>query len=145
MAEGKGETPSTSEKRDPGAQLKRRSMYEDPEAFLLAIIEKADDRLGTGAAEMIGAAAGAVLAMFVPFAGGLLLRGVIGSAIGSLVGKRIAEPDSAWFRRRLELALDRFEEINRFHVDGRCSRRARDEYVDDLVERFFDRSDSLLE
>lgn len=145
MAPKKDETAGKSEGETASAQLRRRSLYEDPEAFLLAIIEKADDRLGTGAAEMLGAAAGAVLAMFVPFAGGLLLRGVIGSAIGSLVGKRIAGHDSAWFRRRLELALDRFEEINRFHVEGRCSRRARDEYVDDLVERFFDRTDSLLE
>lgn len=145
MTAKQDESGGEEQKREAGAQLRRRSIYEDPEAFLLAIIDKADDRLGTGAAEMIGAGAGAVLAMFVPFAGGLLLRGVIGSAIGSLVGKRIAGHDSAWFRRRLELALDRFEEINRFHVEGRCSRRARDEYVDDLVERFFDRTDSLLE
>ena len=87
----------------------------------------------------------AALALFVPFAQGLILRGVIGSAIGTLVGKKIAEHDPAWFRKRLELALDRFEEINSFFRDGRCSKRARDEYVEDLIERFFDRADSLLE
>lgn len=139
---------------DPGAQQlpsqrqdegRPRSKYEDPEEFLLDLIERADDELGTGAAEILGAAAGAALALFVPFTRGLLLRGVIGSAIGTLVGKKIAEHDPAWFRRRLELALDRYEEINRLHDSGRCSRRARDEYIDDLAERFFDRSDSLLE
>jgi hypothetical protein len=123
----------------------RGSVHEDPERFLLQIIERADDELGTGAAEILGAAAGAALALFVPFAPGLLLRGVIGSAIGTLVGKKIAEHDPAWFRKRLELALDRFEEINRHHREERCSRRARDEYVEDLIERFFDKSDSLLE
>lgn len=132
--------------RGPELPVRRgRSVHEDPEAFLLQIIERADDRLGTGAAEILGAVAGAALALAVPFAQGLILRGVIGSAIGSLVGKKIAEQDPQWFRRRLELALDRFEEINRFHLEGRCSKRSRDEYVDDLVERFFDRSDSLLE
>ena len=93
--------------------------------FLLEIIASADERLGTGAAEMIGAVAGAALALFVPFAQGFLLRGVIGSAIGSLVGKKIAQHDPAWFRKRLELALDRFDEINRFHREKRCTRRAR--------------------
>ena len=127
------------------AEGRKRSVHEDPEAFLLEIIARADDRLGTGAAEILGAVAGAALALFVPFGTGLLLRGVIGSAIGTFVGKKIAEHDPSWFRRRLELALDRFEEINRFHAEGRCSKRARDEYVDDLVERFFDKGDSLLE
>ena len=47
-----------------------------------------------------------------------------------------------WIR---EKGLDRFEEINHFHRDNRCSKRARDEYVDDLSERFFDKADSLLE
>lgn len=122
-----------------------RSVQEDPEAFLLEIIDRADDRLGTGAAEILGAVAGAALALFVPFGPGLVLRGVLGSAIGTLVGKKIAEHDPAWFRKRLELALDRFEEINRFHREGRCSGRARDEYVEDLIERFFDKQDSLLE
>jgi len=130
---------------DAQDKARRRSKYEDPEAFLLEIIDRADDRLGTGAAEAIGAVAGAALAVFVPFASGFLIRGVIGSAIGTLVGKKIAEHDPAWFRRRLELALDRFEEINRFQTEGRCSRTARDEYVEDLIERFFDKSDSLLE
>jgi len=130
---------------EPVAGIRQRSVHEDPEAFLLEVISHADDRLGTGAAEILGAVAGAALALFVPFTGGLILRGVIGSAIGTLVGKKIAEHDPAWFRRRLELALDRFEEINSFHRDGRCTRRARDEYVEDLVDRFFDRADSLLE
>ena len=128
------------------AQLpKRRSIHEDPEAFILEVITRADARLGTGAAEILGAVAGAALALFVPFAPGLILRGVVGSAIGTFVGKKIAEHDPSWFRHRLELALDRFEEINRFHAEGRCSRRARDEYVEDLAERFFDGDDSLLE
>ena len=70
---------------------------------------------------------------------------MIGSAIGTLVGKKIAEHDPSWFRKRLELALDRHEEINRFHREENCTRRARDEYIDDLIERFFDKSDSLLE
>lgn len=126
-------------------EVRRRSIHEDPEAFLLEVISRADDRLGTGAAEILGAVAGAALALFVPFASGLLLRGVIGSAIGTFVGKKIAEHDPSWFRRRLELALDRFEEINRFHAEARCSKRARDEYVEDLIERFFDKNDSLLE
>ena len=130
---------------DPQDATRKRSTHEDPEAFILEIISQADDRLGTGAAEILGAMAGAALALFVPFARGLIIRGVVGSAIGSLVGKKVAERDSSWFRRRLELSLDRFEEINRFHVEGRCSGRARDEYVDDLVDRFFDNSDSLLE
>lgn len=130
---------------DAAAAGKRRSIHDDPEAFLLEIIGRADERLGTGAAEILGAVAGAALALIVPFAPGLLLRGVIGTAIGTIVGKKIAEHDPAWFRRRLELALERFEEINRFHREGRCMRRARDEYVDDLVERFFDKGDSLLE
>lgn len=130
----------------PGKDAERqRSTHEDPEAFILEIISQADDRLGTGAAEVIGAVAGAAMALFVPFARGLIIRGVVGSAIGTIVGKKVAERDSAWFRRRLELALDRFEEINRFHVEGRCSGKARDEYVDDLIDRFFDNADSLLE
>jgi hypothetical protein len=122
-----------------------RSVHGDPEAFLLEIISRADDELGTGAAEILGAVAGAALALFVPFAQGLILRGVIGSAIGTLVGKKIAEHDPPWFRKRLELALDRHEEINRFHTEKSCTGRARDEYVDDLILRFFDKSDSLLE
>jgi len=129
---------------DP-ALTRARSVQEDPEAFLLEVMARADDRLGTGAAEILGAVAGAALALFVPFGPGLVLRGVLGSAIGTLVGKKIAEHDPAWFRKRLELALDRFEEINQFHRDGRCSGRARDEYVEDLIERFFDKQDSLLE
>ena len=137
--------PTEAAKEPEAAPGKKRSRYEDPEAFMLEIISRADDELGTGAAEILGAVAGAALALFVPFAQGLLLRGVIGSAIGTLVGKKIAEHDPAWFRRRLELALDRFEEINRFRDQERCSTRARDEYVDDLIERFFDKSDSLLE
>ena len=124
---------------------KQRSIHEDPEAFLLESLSRADEELGTGAAEILGAVGGAALALFVPFAQGLILRSVIGSAIGTLVGKKIAEHDPAWFRKRLELALDRFEEINRFHHEQRCARRARDEYVDDLIGRFFDKSDSLLE
>lgn len=136
----------TDEATKPATLLPRkRSIHEDPEAFILEVITRADDRLGTGAAEILGAVAGAALALVVPFAQGLLLRGVIGSAIGTFVGKKIAEHDPAWFRRRLELALDRFEEINRFHAEERCSRRARDEYVEDLIERFFDPADSLLE
>lgn len=135
---------------DPASEVSpearpRGSIYEDPEVFLLEIMDRADDRLGTGAAEVIGAVAGAALALFVPFAHGILLRGVIGSAIGTLVGKKIAEHDPAWFRKRLELALERFEEINRFFSNERCNRRARDEYVEDLIERFFDPGDSLLE
>ena len=148
-AEDRIESPEESDSAastEPDASLSRqRSRYEDPEAFLLEIISRADAELGTGAAEILGAVAGAALALFVPFAQGLLLRGVIGSAIGTLVGKKIAEHDPAWFRKRLELALDRFEEINRFHREERCTRRARDEYVNDLIERFFDKSDSLLE
>jgi hypothetical protein len=136
---------STPEATSETLVRRERSRFEDPEAFLLSIIERADERLGTDAAEVLGAVAGATLALFVPFAQGLLLRGVIGSAIGSLVGKKIAEHDPSWFRRRLELALDRFEEINRFFVEDRCSKRARDEYVEDLIDRFFDKGDSLLE
>lgn len=141
FADPPAETAQSAEE----AAGKRRSLYEDPEAFMLEIISRADDELGTGAAEILGAVAGAALALFVPFAQGLLLRGVIGSAIGTLVGKKIAEHDPTWFRKRLELALDRFEEINRFHSEERCTRRARDEYVDDLIARFFDKADSLLE
>ena len=122
-----------------------RSIYVDPEAFLLTLIERADERFGGGAAEVLGAVAGASLALFVPFAGGVLLRGVLGTAIGGLVGKKIAGQDQAWFRRRLELALERFEAIKRLHEAEQCSEQARDEYVDDLVERFFDKGDSLLE
>jgi hypothetical protein len=124
---------------------RERSKYDDPEEFLLDVIGRADERLGTGAAEIMGAVAGAALALFVPFTRGVILRGVIGSAIGTIVGKKIAEHDPVWFRKRLELALDRFEEISRFFGEGRCTRRARDEYIDDLGERFFDRADSLLE
>lgn len=120
--------------------MTERSPYEDPEAFLLTLIEQADERMGTGTAEILGAVAGAALALVVPFARGFVLRGVIGSAIGTLVGKKVAEHDPAWFRQRLNLALDRFEEINRLKSEGRCEVRARDEYVDDLVERFFDLS-----
>jgi hypothetical protein len=120
-------------------------MTEDPQAFLLEIVGQAEDRLGTGAAEILGAAAGAVLAVFVPFGGGLLLRTVLGSALGSLVGKRLAGKDAAWFKRRLELALERFDEANRLHGEGRLSTAARDQYVKDLIERFFDGNDSLLE
>lgn len=134
-----------AEPRERRGERRPRSVHDDPEAFLLEVISRADERLGTGAAEILGAVAGAALALFVPFAQGLVLRGVIGSAIGTLVGKKIAEHDPAWFRKRLELALDRFEEINRSFGAGRCTRRARDEYVDDLIERFFDRGDSLLE
>ena len=123
----------------------QRSIHEDPEAFLLKIIEQADTQLGTEAAEILGAVAGAALALFVPFARPLVLRGLLGSAMGALVGKKIAEQDPAWFRKRLELALDRFEEINRFHEEGRCSENERNEYVDDLTQRFFDKQDSLLE
>ncbi len=137
-----GDRPASARAREA---KRGRSVQDDPEAFLLEIISRADDRLGTGAAEIIGAVAGAALALFVPFASGLVLRGVIGSAIGTLVGKKIAEHDPAWFRKRLELALDRFEEINRSFREERCTRRARDEYVEDLIERFFDRGDSLLE
>ena len=61
---------------------KESSKYEDPQRFLLEIVGQAEHRLGRGAEEILGAAAGAVLALFVPFAGGLLLRTVIGSAIG---------------------------------------------------------------
>jgi hypothetical protein len=130
---------------EPQEGASKRSIHEDPEAFLLEIISRADEELGTGAAEILGAVAGAALALFVPFAQGFILRGVIGSAIGTLVGKKIAEHDPAWFRKRLQLALDRHEEINRFFAESSCTRRARDEYVDDLIERFFDKSDSLLE
>ena len=83
--------------------------YEDPQVFLLEIVGQAEHRLGRGAEEVLGAAAGAVLALFVPFAGGLLLRTVIGSAIGSLVGKKLAGKDATWFKRRLELALERIQ------------------------------------
>ena len=122
-----------------------RNRYEDPEEFLLTLIEQADERMGTGTAEILGAVAGAALALVVPFSGGILLRGVIGSAIGTLVGKKVAGHDPAWFRQRLNLALDRYEEINRLNAEGRCEAPARDEYVDDLIERFFDRADTLLE
>jgi hypothetical protein len=145
FAEPPEESASAPTPEAEGGAARRRSRHEDPEAFLLEIISRADAELGTGAAEILGAVAGAALALFVPFAPGLLLRGVIGSAIGTLVGKKIAEHDPAWFRKRLELALDRFEEINRFHSEERCTRRARDEYVNDLIGRFFDKSDSLLE
>ncbi|RMG07549.1 MAG: hypothetical protein D6731_23640 [Planctomycetota bacterium] len=145
MAEPDREPAARAATPSAEAPRRERSLHEDPEVFLLEIIDRADEELGTGAAEILGAAAGAALALFVPFAQGLLLRGVIGSAIGSLVGKKIAEHDPVWFKRRLELALDRFEEINRFHREGRCTRRARDEYVEDLIERFFDKGDSLLE
>ena len=40
---------------------------------------------------------------------------------------------------------ERSEEINRFFNEESCTRRARDEYVEDLIERFFDKADSLLE
>jgi hypothetical protein len=123
----------------------RKSKYEDPQAFLLEIVGQAEHRLGRGAEEILGAAAGAVLALFVPFAGGLLLRTVIGSAIGSLVGKKLGGKDATWFKRRLELALERFDEANRLHGEGQLSQQARDQYVDDLVDRFFDKDDSLLE
>src|SRR5690606_33480972 len=92
--------------RERRGERRPRSVHDDPEAFLLEVISRADERLGTGAAEILGAVAGAALALFVPFAQGLVLRGVIGSAIGTLVGKKIAEHDPAWFRKRLELALD---------------------------------------
>ena len=128
-----------------GSGPQRRARHADPEAFLLEVLDRAEHRMGSGSAEALGAAAGAALALFVPMGPGLLLRGAIGSALGSLLGKRVAGQDAVWFRRRLELALDRFEEINRFHTEGRCSQRARDEYVDDLIERVFDRGDSLLE
>jgi hypothetical protein len=124
---------------------KARSKHKDPQAFLLEIVAQSERRLGRGAEEVLGAAAGAVLALFVPFGGGVLLRTVIGSAIGSLVGKKLAGKDAAWFKRRLELALERFDEANELHTSGRLSEAARDQYVDDLVERFFDNDDSLLE
>ncbi len=122
-----------------------RSRYEDPEHFLIEVVTQAEGRLGRGKAEAIGAVAGAVLALFVPLGGGLLLRSVIGSAIGTLVGKRLSGKDSAWFKRRLELAIDRFDEINRLHRDAKCTEAERNGYVDDLIQRFFDRNDSLLE
>lgn len=124
---------------------KKGSRHEDPQTFLLEIVGQSEGRLGTGAAEVLGAAAGAVLALFVPFGGGMLLRTVVGSAIGSLVGKKLGGKDAAWFKRRLELAIDRFDEAQRLHGDGKLSTAARDQYVDDLVERFFDKNDSLLE
>jgi len=124
---------------------KERSKYADPQAFLLEVVGQAENRLGRGAEEILGAAAGAVLALFVPFGGGVLLRSVIGSAIGSLVGKKLAGKDATWFKRRLELALERFDEANKLHAEGRLSQQARDQYVDDLIDRFFDKDDSLLE
>jgi hypothetical protein len=123
----------------------KKSRHEDPQVFLLEIVGQADQRLGSGAAEILGAAAGAVLALFVPFGGGMLLRAVFGSAIGSLVGKKLGNKDATWFKRRLELALERFDEANRLHQEGRLATAARDLYVDDLVNRFFDKNDSLLE
>jgi hypothetical protein len=131
----------------PGSKPNEKSRYEDPERFLIEVVSKAEGRLGAGTAEVVGAAAGAMLALFMPFGGGMLLRGVIGSAVGSLVGKKVSgrEKDSVWFKRRLELVLDRFEEINRLHADDKCTEAERNGYVDDLVERFFDRNDSLLE
>jgi hypothetical protein len=122
----------------------RHSRHEDPERFLIELVTQAEGRLGHSTAQVVGAAAGAVLALFVPL-GGVLLRSFIGSAIGSIVGKKVSGKDSAWFRRRLELALDRFEEINRLHKGGKCTEAERNGYVDDLIERFFDRNDSLLE
>jgi len=124
---------------------KARSKYSDPQAFLLEIVGKAESRLGRGAEEILGAAAGAVLALFVPFGGGVLLRTVIGSALGSLVGKKLGGKDAAWFKRRLELALERFDEANALFAQGRLSEGARDQYVQELIERFFDYDDSLLE
>jgi len=44
----------------------KKSRYTDPETFLLEIVGKADDRLGRGAAEILGGAAGAVLAGDLP-------------------------------------------------------------------------------
>ena len=145
MSRPDSDSADTKSSDGSGEPTVKRSIHEDPDAFLLEIISRADEELGTGAAEILGAVAGAALALFVPFAQGFILRGVIGSAIGTLVGKKIAEHDPAWFRKRLQLALDRHEEINRFFAEASCTRRARDEYVDDLIERFFDKSDSLLE
>ena len=127
----------------PGAEPPNK--HQDPQVFLLEIVGQAEHRLGRGAEEVLGAAAGAVLALFVPFAGGLLLRTVIGSAIGSLVGKKLAGKDATWFKRRLELALERFDEANRLHAEGKLPETARDQYVDELINRFFDKDDSLLE
>jgi hypothetical protein len=129
---------STEKERGKG------SLHEDPERFLIELVSQAEGRLGRGHAEVIGAAAGAVLALFVPL-GGVLLRSAVGSTIGALVGKKVSGKDSAWFKRRLELALDRFDEINRLHKDGKCTEAERNGYVDDLLERFFDKNDSLLE
>ena len=129
----------------PKPSPRKGSRHEDPQVFLLEIVGQSESRLGRGAPEILGAAAGAALALFVPFGGGLLLRGVIGSAIGSIVGKKLAGKDASWFKRRLELALERFDEANRLLGENKLSRLARDQYVDDLIERFFDRNDSLLE
>ena len=130
--------------REPKGE-KARSKHADPQAFLLEIVGQAEHRLGRGAEEILGAAAGAVLALFVPFGGGVLLRSVIGSAIGSHIGKKLAGKDASWFKRRLELALARFDEANALHAEGGLSQQARDQYVDDLIERFFDKDDSLIE
>ena len=126
-------------------KARKGSKHADPQAFLLEIVGQAEHRLGRGAEEILGAAAGAVLALFVPFGGGVLLRSVIGSAIGSLIGKKLAGKDATWFKRRLELALERFDEANALHGEGQLSQQARDQYVDDLIDRFFDKDDSLLE
>lgn len=119
--------------------------HADPQAFLLEIVGQAEERLGSGSAEILGAAAGAVLALFMPLPGRLLVRTVLGSTIGSLVGKKLGGKDPSWFKRRLELALERFDEANRLHDEGKLSTAARDEYVEELIQRFFDKSDSLLE
>jgi hypothetical protein len=123
----------------------KRSKHEDPQAFLLEIVSLADERIGNGSAEILGAAAGAVLALFVPLPGRLLVRTLLGSTIGSLVGRKLGGKDATWFKRRLELALERFDEANRLHTEGKLTTAARDEVVDDLVQRFFDKNDSLLE
>ncbi len=57
--------PSAGTAQSEAAASKKRSRYEDPEAFMLEIISRADDELGTGAAEILGAVAGAALALFV--------------------------------------------------------------------------------
>jgi hypothetical protein len=123
----------------------KRTKHDDPRLFLDAIVEQSDQRLGSGSAEILGFFAGGALALLAPLPARPLVRTLVGSTLGSLLGKKLGGKDAAWFKRRLELALDRFDEAQRLHSEGKLSAGARADYVDDLIQRFYDKSDSLLE
>jgi len=125
--------------------VSKRTVHDDPRLFLDEIVRQSDDRIGSGSAEILGFFAGAALALLAPLPAKPLVRTLIGSTLGSLVGKKLGGKDAAWFKRRLELALERFDEAQRLHGEGKLSTAARAEYVDELIHRFYDKSDSLLE